>query len=213
MSCVVTLAECARSRHRHFEHERVCCAATMERSAPKAPVPWPHAKEASVRAKILALLISTCSIACSNTAALSATAATSPDQAAPTQSADASNAHADTLRRDKTLGGLPGDACLLDGYRSFFEAFVEDAAVRSEYATPVGTNAARNFRIASIDNRWVLLDLHGKPERPVELRLDRAGQVFGASFEAPAASGQPAERATYRFVFEDGCWRLDGLQH
>lgn len=107
---------------------------------------------------------------------------------------------------------MPGDACSLDGYQSFFEAIVHDAALRNAYTTPTGSIAARNFRIALVDNQWVLLDLHGGPERPAEMRIDRKGPVFGANFKAPAAPGQPAESATYRFVFDDGCWRLDGLQ-
>ncbi|GAB6194815.1 hypothetical protein [Lysobacter xanthus] len=106
---------------------------------------------------------------------------------------------------------LPAQACSLDGYEAFFEAFAQNQGVRASMTAP-GVDA-RTFDIELRDNGWIN---RASPDVPLDIRQSRDGEAFvaeavpverGANDEVVKELG-PGVR--YRFEFAEGCWRYAG---
>jgi hypothetical protein len=107
---------------------------------------------------------------------------------------------------------FPPDACTLNGYKSFFEAFVRTPSARA----PLTIAAARqaHFDVALRDYNWVLAS---NPDASLDIAETRAGATF-------SVRARPVERDeddevvkvlgpghTYRFVFGRRCWLFAGV--
>jgi hypothetical protein len=112
---------------------------------------------------------------------------------------------------------LPGDACTLDGYWSFFEAFARSAQIRDKYTAPEARSAIAPFRIALVDDRWYYVEAGQEPgQEALELKDAREGNGFtveytkaelGPDGEVVRKLGAPGK---YSFQFTNGCWQLAG---
>lgn len=113
------------------------------------------------------------------------------------------------------VAGMPGDACTLDGYWSFFEAFVRVPALRPAHSDDAGRAALASFDIAQQDSRWVRA---GDPTVALEIterREDTRFEVDATPVELDADDEivrtlGPVRR--YRFDFSNGCWRFAGTR-
>lgn len=123
---------------------------------------------------------------------------------------------------------LSPELCAKDDGWPFFERFVESADVRRAYSrielAPRANGAGGKpdfdgFRIANVDNQWVLVD----PSAPdvghyprVDIQTSLDDGVFKVDYtRARYSNGDETvekygETASYRFEFVDGCWALTG---
>jgi hypothetical protein len=123
---------------------------------------------------------------------------------------------------------LPAEACTLEGYWSFFEAFVQSQEVRKIYTSPqiqvrrysdesAATSKQHDyFRIGLVDYQWVYLD-DSKDESNYDrldlektlknkrFRVDYRKAEFDGDDELVKTFGEPG---AYVFEFRDGCWNL-----
>lgn len=110
---------------------------------------------------------------------------------------------------------LPSDACTLEGYWSFFEAFAQSSEVRQAYTDANVRRAINPFRITLADNQWVYAQTaEGRGRDTLTLQETRIGNTFrveyvradfGPDDEVVRTHGKPG---VYEFRFKDGCWRL-----
>lgn len=103
---------------------------------------------------------------------------------------------------------LAADACTLDGYWEFFETFVYSSQVRARHTLASARPAARDFRIALVDNQWMLKDRSSGTYRPIEIVQQREGDTFAVTWRRLDSADAAIKPLTYRFVFADGCWQL-----
>jgi hypothetical protein len=107
---------------------------------------------------------------------------------------------------------FPPDACTLDGYRSFFEAFVRTPASRRALTLPAASAAP--FDVALRDYSWVLAS---DPDTLLDIEETRSGPAFSVRV-------RPVERdendeitkvlgptRTYRFILGPRCWNFAGI--
>ncbi|GAB1596853.1 hypothetical protein PAGU2638_25320 [Lysobacter sp. PAGU 2638] len=106
---------------------------------------------------------------------------------------------------------FPPDSCTLDGYKSFFEAFVRTPTAREALTAIEAKNAA--FDVDLRDYSWVQAS---QPDISLDIDETRSGSTF-------IVTARPVERdendevtrvlgpaRTYRFVFSGSCWRFAG---
>lgn len=110
---------------------------------------------------------------------------------------------------------LPANACTLDGYWSFFEAFVQSGKVRSTYTNAAARDAIEPFRIGLSDNQWVYVDDSQKlSQQRLELKEARDGDSFRvdyiqAKFDVnDEIESRDGHSGSYTYRFENDCWRL-----
>lgn len=112
------------------------------------------------------------------------------------------------------ISSLPADACTIDGFWSFLEAFARSPNIRDAYTVASARSAINPFRIALSDNQWSYVDGGRSPPARLALsetrkgesiRVDYAVAEFGSNDEVLSRSGPSG---AYEFHFVDGCWRL-----
>lgn len=128
---------------------------------------------------------------------------------------------------------LPESACKPEGFREFFEAYVDSASVRNAYTwadVRIGRYAAptqdarsvakagyRDFRIGAVDYRWVYLDPAIKepgdyPRLDIDIKpKDKTAQVEYVKAEFDAEDNlvrTVGDRGAYVFELRDKCWYL-----
>lgn len=114
----------------------------------------------------------------------------------------------DEASHDHYEPSLAADACTPEGYWSFFETFVYSPRVRAQHTLASAPPAARDFRIALVDNQWMLKDTPSGTYRPIEIIQQREGNAFTVTYRALDSADATMEPVTYRFVLTDGCWQL-----
>lgn len=121
-----------------------------------------------------------------------------------------------SVQADVTVASsLPADACTIDGFWSFLEAFARSPDIRTAYTVSSARSAINPFRIALSDNQWTYVDgEQTPPARRLALNGTREGESirvgyavaeFGPDDELLSRSGPSG---VYGFHFVDGCWRL-----
>lgn len=128
---------------------------------------------------------------------------------------------------------LPESACKPDGFREFFEAYVDSASVRTAYTwadVRIGKYAAptqdarsvakagyHDFRIGAVDYRWVYLDPAIKepgdyPRLDIDIKpKDTTAQVEYVKAEFDTDDNlvrTVGDRGAYVFELRDKCWYL-----
>ena len=128
---------------------------------------------------------------------------------------------------------LPESACKPDGFREFFEAYVDSASVRTaytwadvrigRYAAPKGDARSvakagyHDFRIGAVDYQWVYLDPAIKepgdyPRLDIDIKpKDTTAQVDYVKAEFDAEDNlvrTVGDRGAYVFELRDKCWYL-----
>lgn len=110
---------------------------------------------------------------------------------------------------------LPSDACTVEGYWSFFEAFVRYPKVREAYTAASAREGINPFRIALVDYNWHYVPAGKEPgDQPLELKETRDGNSFRVDFVRVKldAEGEVLETygksSAYVFHYVSGCWQL-----
>lgn len=128
---------------------------------------------------------------------------------------------------------LPESACKPEGFREFFEAYVDSESVRKTYtwadvrvgryadpkqdARSVAGSGYRDFRIGAVDYRWVYLDPAIKepgdyPRLDIDIEpKDKTAQVEYVKAEFDADDNlvrTVGDRGAYVFELRDKCWYL-----
>lgn len=124
------------------------------------------------------------------------------------------NARAEGVDSVASGDAMPGDACSVEGYWSFFEAFVRTPRLRATYSDGSAHAALASFDVAQQDSRWVRA---GDPTIALDIREHREGPRFEVEATPVELDADDeivrrlGEAKHYRFEFKDGCWRFAGL--
>jgi hypothetical protein len=175
----------------------------MERSAPKAPVPWPHAKEALVKTTTLLLLMSASAVACSNQPA-----APVPGGAAAAQAADVSTATCPAQRFEPFLHLFAAGERIRERYTAPFVVVTDwrtvDEPTEGTVEIKVPRNEYRGFTLTSRNGRFhnVAADGTVDPD-PVAVAVNQEGPDYEVRYTYGMSEGN-----SWRFAPHEGCWRL-----
>lgn len=133
---------------------------------------------------------------------------------APTAHADAQGGEGMATNPGKDGLEIPADACTLEGYWSFFEAFVRSPKMRRVHTASGLRDVVEPFRISLVDDRWVYAGPGAKGDELLDLQERRQGRRFEVEYiratfdEADEVVSTEGSRASYTFEHADGCWRL-----